>query len=93
MIDHDGQGYFLCDWITVGDDAGTVGVVETDDLNERQKWILARLHRGASVRRADVEKKFGVVAKTAQRDLAELNARWLTTYVREGRSGVYRMGR
>ena len=37
-----------------------------------------------------VEKRFGVVAKTAQRDLTQLASRGRIEYVRIGRSGYYR---
>jgi hypothetical protein len=54
-----------------GIDCQAVPPPRNEHLNERQKWILAKLRRGGSVRRCDVEQKFGVVAKTARRDLGE----------------------
>jgi len=60
------------------------------DLNDRQLWILAEIGRGVHVRRPMVEKRFGVVAKSAQRDLTQLASRGRIEYVRIGRSGYYR---
>lgn len=41
-------------------------------LSKRQKWVLAELARVGQLRRQDVEKHFGVCARTAKRDLGTL---------------------
>ena len=60
-------------------------------LDDRQLWVLEQLHAGVQLRRVDVERKFGVVQKTAKRDLAELVSSGVIEFVREGRGGFYRV--
>jgi hypothetical protein len=73
--------------------ADATGVVASEagraNLNERQAWILAQLRRGLQLRRTDFEWQFKVHARTAKRDLAELNQRGLIAFVGEGRDGNY----
>jgi CheY-like chemotaxis protein len=59
-------------------------------LNPRQEWIIDELRSGTHLRRTHVERQFCVAEKTAKRDLAELVARKMIVYVRNGRSGHYR---
>lgn len=69
-----------------GDTTGGKGVVP---LNERQQWALVELRNGSKLQRAMLEARFGVHARTAKRDLADLSHRGLITFVGDGREGYY----
>ncbi|MFN6103418.1 MAG: response regulator [Planctomycetaceae bacterium] len=87
LIRNDEQGYYLREWISVtGRDSGPVeeGRPEAPRMNERQEWILSELHRGVKLERVMIERRFGVHARTAKRDLAELNGRGLVEFASEG---------
>jgi CheY-like chemotaxis protein len=58
-------------------------------LNERQAWVLTELGRGTLLRRADLERRFSIHARTAKRDLAELNQQGLIEFDGEGPDASY----
>jgi len=62
-------------------------------LNERQRWALGKLQRGVPLHRMALERRFGVHARTAKRDLADLAERGLIEFVRTPRPGYYRLKR
>ncbi len=59
-------------------------------VNERQRWLLARLGKTvASAGATELASRFGVSARTAQRDLADLVRRGLIYLVGSHRTGRY----
>jgi DNA-binding response OmpR family regulator len=78
-----------------GEEAGSTAVSadeseDTDDLNDRQKWVLAQTGKGQDVTRARLEEVHDVSTKTAKRDLSDLVKRGLIEYVRKPHPGFYR---
>jgi len=59
-------------------------------LNERQRWFLAQLATETNIKTADIVRKWGVVEKTAKRDLFALKAQGLIEFVGSARTGRYR---
>lgn len=94
LIRNDEQGYYLREWISVStgeassprdhDPAGRPRPNAVFGLNGRQEWILSELRRGVKVERAMIERRFGVHARTAKRDLADLSGKGLVTYDADG---------
>jgi len=66
---------------------------EGSQLNERQLWLLAELRSSTAMRRSDFERRFNIHARTAKRDLADLNQRGLIEFIGDGREGFYRLRR
>jgi predicted HTH transcriptional regulator len=60
-------------------------------LNERQKWVLAKLAGGTKITRPDVEKRFDVTATTVKRDLKDLVGLGLVEFVAQPRPGHRRI--
>jgi len=69
------------------------GEVETGLLNERQRWFLQELARGARITAPELRRRFGVAEKTAKRDLGTLKLRGLIEFIGPPRGGVYRLRR
>ncbi len=65
------------------------GLSQDSAFNERQLWVIDQVAHGARVERAMLEKRFGVHARTAKRDLAQLVERRLVRFVRVGKAGYY----
>jgi hypothetical protein len=59
-------------------------------LNERQRWFLAQLATTTNVKAADIIRRWGVVERTAKRDLFALKAQGLIEFVGSARTGSYR---
>ena len=60
-------------------------------LSRRQRWVLARLAAGDHVRRREIEVEWGVVDKTAKRDLKALQEKGLIEYVGPPKTGEWRL--
>ena len=60
-------------------------------LNRRQRWVLARLADAEPVRRSEIEAEWGVVAKTAKRDLKKLQDKGLIVFVGPPKTGEWRL--
>ena len=58
-------------------------------LNERQRWFLEELARGRSVRTVDLAMQWGVVEKTARRDIAGLKEAGVIEFVGSPKTGRY----
>lgn len=58
-------------------------------LNERQRWFLEELARGRSVRTVDIAMQWGVVEKTARRDIAGLKEAGAIEFVGSPKTGRY----
>ena len=54
---------------------------------ERQQWVLAELANDRKLRRADLEKRFGISTATAKRDLGDLTTQ--IEFVGTGAAGYY----
>jgi len=67
------------------------GAAASVSLNERQRWVVSELTKGARVQRSDVESRFAVAARTAKRDLKSLITVGLIEFVRTPRRGYYRL--
>lgn len=72
--------------LNVGLNAGA-----NDPLNERQRWFLSRLHSGKRVKAIDLAVHFDVAKRTAERDIADLTARYLVEFVGSPKVGRYRL--
>ncbi|MAD80518.1 MAG: hypothetical protein CMJ50_06705 [Planctomycetaceae bacterium] len=62
-----------------------------DPANERQRWILGELKKGAEIRVATVSARCGCSAATAKRDLAQLRKRQLIRFDGPSKTGSYRL--
>ncbi len=72
--------------------SGDTSVADSElALNERQEWALSQLRLGIRLQRSDLERQFGTHARTAKRDLLELNQLGLLEFAGEGRAGYYRL--
>ncbi len=95
VIARDGQGYHLRQWIRVCDEPGTAAeetcASANRSWNHRQRWVLVQLERGTCLSRRMLEERFGVAAKTAKRDLAELRQSGRIQFVRKPAPGHYRL--
>lgn len=97
VIVHDEQGYYLRDWIVVGEPSppqlsNTLAAKTTDSRSgKRQAWVLDQLRTGRQLRRIDLEQEFNVQHKTAKRILNDLVKDGLVEYVRQGQDGYYRL--
>jgi CheY-like chemotaxis protein len=97
VIVHDEQGYYLRDWIVVGEPSPpqpsiTVAAKTTNSrTGKRQAWVLDQLRAGRQLRRTDLEHEFSVQHKTAKRVLNDLVKDGLVEYVRQGQDGYYRL--
>lgn len=60
-------------------------------LNRRQRWVLLRLTRGGRLQRSEIEAEWGVVQKTAKRDLTALQEKGLIEYVGPSKTGEWRL--
>ena len=106
VIGNDEQGYYLLDWIAVEayDETGTLmgaasGTGKTTSksarpavrLNNKQRWVMARLAADGKLTRRDVEKEFDVSDRTAKRILGELSDVGLIEFDRTSHPGFYRL--
>ncbi len=97
VIVHDEQGYYLRDWIVVGEhlpapQPDSVTVKAADRRSQtRRAWVLVQLRAGRRLRRTDLEDEFAVQHKTAKRVLNDLVKDGLVEYVRQGQDGYYRL--
>jgi DeoR/GlpR family transcriptional regulator of sugar metabolism len=66
--------------------------VAPNRFSERQRWVLARLAADAKLTRQQVEKHFGISARTAKRELNGLVEAEMTEYDRSESPGFYRRG-
>jgi len=55
--------------------------------NERQQWVLGRMHAGKEVRKADIAEHFECSKETARRDLKDLRRRGLIEFVGPSKTG------
>jgi len=60
-------------------------------LNERQQWFLEQLSVGRSVKAVDIEAQWGVVEKTAKRDISALKKMDLIVFVGAPKTGRYQL--
>jgi hypothetical protein len=60
-------------------------------MSARRSWFLEALRAGTRVGVAELEERWGVSEKTAQRDIGALKARGLIEFVGSRRSGAYRL--
>jgi DeoR/GlpR family transcriptional regulator of sugar metabolism len=58
-------------------------------LNERQKWLLARVAQGDRCTVEDVVVSWHVSSRTAKPDIANLKDRMLIRYLGRNRRGFY----
>ena len=58
-------------------------------LNQRQLWFLGELQKNAPMRVSDITEIWGVVARTAKRDLAQLVALRMVVFTGTKRHGHY----
>jgi len=77
--------------VTANVTGDTQNVTPGISLNERQRWVLATLARGAKIARPDVEEQFDVTARTVKRDLKDLLGLGLVEFVLQPRPGHYRL--
>ncbi len=63
----------------------------SDQLNERQLWILDELRAGVKLRRSDIETRFKCSAKTAKRDLIDMREQGLIAFEMKPAPGYYRL--
>lgn len=71
---------------------GTDGTVNADGpTNERRRWACEQLRAGHSLRREDLERQFGVSARTAKRDLLALRDTGEVEFVGPAKTGHYRL--
>lgn len=71
---------------------GTDGTVNTDGpANERRRWVCEQLRTGHSLRREDLERQFGVSARTAKRDFLALRDAGEVEFVGPAKTGHYRL--
>jgi CheY-like chemotaxis protein len=77
------------------DPANRLGDTANDPVNEpaneRQRWILGELKKGAEIRVATVSARCGCSAATAKRDLAQLRKRQLIRFDGPSKTGSYRL--
>lgn len=69
----------------------SINVPVNEMFNERQRWLLDQLSQGRRLKSGDVAIQFGVTAKTAKRDIADLKARGLIEFVGAPKTGSYRL--
>lgn len=71
---------------------GTDGTVNADGpANERRRWVREQLRTGQPLRREDLEKQFGVSARTAKRDFLALRDAGEVEFVGPAKTGYYRL--
>ncbi len=63
---------------------------DLSELNERQRWFLARVAAGERAGAKEIVSHCGVSLKTARRDIADLKGKALIRYVGSRRKGGYR---
>lgn len=106
VIANDEQGYHLADGIVVEmyDDNGTpVGHADGNgsskttvakprlQLNDKQRWVMARLASEGTLTRREVEEQFDISDRTAKRVLGELSDAGLIEFDRTTHPGFYRL--
>ena len=64
------QGCFLSSSETI--ENGTLDVPANVPANERQKWFLKQIGKNIRVSSSDIAAHWGVLQKTAKRDIADL---------------------
>ena len=67
----------------------TTDVTTNVTTNERQTWFLQQIARGVNVRPAALIEKFGVVERTAKRDVAALQDAEKIVFVGPNKTGRY----
>ena len=60
-------------------------------LNDKQRWVMARLASDGKLIRRDVEQEFGISDRTAKRVLGELSDAGLIEFDRTTHPGFYRL--
>ena len=60
-------------------------------VNKRQQWFLDQIQLGIQCKPADIVLKWGVVEKTAKRDISDLRKKGLVTFVGPPKTGVYQL--
>lgn len=60
-------------------------------LNDKQRWVLARVASNGKVTRREVELEFGISDRTAKRVLGELSDAGMIEFDRETHPGFYRL--
>ncbi len=69
-----------------------INVPVTDaSLNERQRWFIEQLNAGRNVKAVDIEEQWGVVEKTAKRDIAALKKKDVIEFIGAPKTGRYQL--
>jgi hypothetical protein len=71
-------------------DRDTIDDPEPAELNERQRWFLARVEAGDSCGANEIVSAWQVSLKSARRDIAGRKAQRLIQYVGSRRKGRYK---
>ncbi len=74
---------------TVGEKSGNVPV--NVPVNKRQQWFLDQLKNDIECRPVDIVTKWGVVVKTAKRDIRDLQKKGFVQLVGPAKTGKYRL--
>lgn len=70
---------------------GTIIPPWPSDLNRRQLWFLERLADGATAGAVHLQRRRGISARSARRDIADLMARGLVVFSGARKNGGYRL--
>ena len=75
--------------VNVGVPPGGVGVNPAPSLNERQKWFLEQIGKGARITAEDLAAHFSVTDRTAERDISKLRDTEVIAFVGAPKTGRY----
>ena len=59
--------------------------------NKRQKWFLKQIGKNIRVSSSDIAAHWGVLQKTAKRDIADLKQKGLVEFLGAPKNGYYRL--
>jgi predicted HTH transcriptional regulator len=74
--------------VNVGEDVG-VNPVTNSGANDRQRWFLEQVGKGANVKAQAIAERFGVAVRTAERDITALRDAELVAFVGAPKTGRY----
>ena len=60
-------------------------------VNKRQQWFLDQLEQSIQCKPVDIAAKWGVVEKTAKRDISDLQKKDLVSFVGPPKTGTYKL--
>ena len=66
-----------------------VNVLVNVPVNKRQQWFIEQLKQGCQSKPADIVEKWGVVEKTAKRDISDLQKKGLVKFMGAPKTGTY----